>query len=419
MEIKKMFKKKNLRVVALVTVMVLCLGLMASCAGNNNDGLNGVTGSVGGNLSAGNKQESAGNDAQNNADNNQGNGDEQQPGTDTPAGDTPSGDTPTGNDTPVGNEGGEEDENDPYAAMKADKTGTPLKILCQNLRYNAKSEKGGTNDAEIRRYRFQELMKKYDPDVVGMQECDEFWINALQQDYGKEYTLFYHYRDSVSYGSSDEATPVMWKTAKYDMVKSGYFWLSKTPNQTGPSYEQSQLPRIVNWVTLKDKETGVEFNVYSTHFAFYSDDKSVEGIHQQISNAFAGHPKNTYSFVMGDFNFPYRERQWLILVDEVNIVDLRDVATAMNENDHCTLGDIRKGAYNAFTEDDGSVFGDFIMAAPRKHLAIDFFGYCYEKPGVPDRGIEEGFVSDHFAVYTEVRMDTDISYAEYYADSAT
>lgn len=413
-----MFTKKTLRMIALITAAVLCLGLLVSCAGGSGDDLNGVTGSVGGDLSVGGQQNAGSNGQQNGAENNnQENAGNEQSGTDTPDGSGQSGtDSP---DTSVGNtaEDGEA-ENDAYAAMKADQSGTKLKIMSQNLRYNAKAEQGTTNDVKVRRYRFQELMKKYDPDVVGMQECDAFWIDTLQQDYGSEYTLFYHYRDSVSYGSSDEATPVMWKTAKYDLVKSGYFWLSQTPNKTGPSYESDQLPRIVNWVTLKDKATGVEFNIYSTHFGFYDDDKSVEGIHKQISDAFASHPKNTYSFVMGDFNFTYQERQWMIMADEVNITDLRDVATAMSENGHCTLGDIRKGAYNGFTADDGGVFGDFIMAAPRKKLAVDFFGYCYEKPAVPAQGIEAGFVSDHFAVYTEVRMNTDISYAEYYADSA-
>lgn len=414
-----MFQKKTVRVLALIAAAVLCLGVLSACKSSNDNALNGVTGSVSGNLSTGNQESAGGNSQQNGPSNNEGgsNNGAAQPGTENSAG----GDTPTGNEnqgnanTPAG---GEEDPNDPYAAMKADKSGTPLKILCQNLRYNSKAEKGSANDAEIRRYRFRELMKKYDPDVVGMQECDAFWIETLQQDYGSEYTIYYKYRESEAYGSGDEATPVMWKTDKYELKDSGYFWLSKTPNKTGPSYESDQLPRIVNWVTLKDKATGVEFNVYSTHFAFYSDDASVEGIRQQISNAFARHPKNTYSFVMGDFNFPYQERQWLILADEVNITDLRDVATAMSENGHCTMGDIRKGAYNGFKEDDGGVFGDFIMAAPRKHLAVDFFGYCYEKPAVPDRGIEAGFVSDHFAVYTEVRMNTDVSYAEYFGDAA-
>ncbi len=413
MEIKKMFKKKNLRVVALVTVMVLCLGLMASCAGNNNDGLNGVTGSVGGNLSTGNKQESAGNDAQNDADNNQGNaGDEQQPGTDTPAGDTPSGgDTPTGNDTPAGNEGGE-DENDPYAKMKADKTGTPLKILCQNLR---RSGDGGDNSVEARHHRFKWLVDKYDPDVFCGQECDKVWIDLLKDDFGMKYDMFYEYRGNTT--GSNEACPILWKKDKYDKLKTGYFWLSDTPGVSSPSYVGG-YPRIVNWVSLKDKATGQEFYIYSTHFSLDLKPEHMTKTRRLIAEHFAKVPNDAYAFIMGDFNITYESTHWYELVDGIALADLRPISEEMAANGHTTLGEIRKGSYNDFIQDDGIGFGDFIMTAPRKHLAIDFFGYCYEKPGVPEQGVGPGFVSDHFAVYTEVRMGSELSYTEYFGDSA-
>ena len=137
-----------------------------------------------------------------------------------------------------------------------------------------------------------------------------------------------------------------------------------------------------------------------------------------FAEQFAKLPKNTYAFIMGDFNISYESDHWYELVDGITLADLRPISEEMAANGHCTLGDIRKGAYNAFKEDDGSVFGDFIMTAPRKNLAIDTFGYCYEKPAVPEHGVGPGLVSDHFAVYTEVRMGSNVSYAEYYGDAA-
>ncbi len=291
-----------------------------------------------------------------------------------------------------------------------DESGTKLKILCQNLRYNAESDRGTDNFAGVRRYRFQVLMEKYDPDVVGLQECDKTWIEYLQQDYGREYTMFYQYRGST--GGSDEATPIMWKTEKYKLVNSGYFWLSNTPSEASASFVKNSHPRIVTWVKLKDKETGTYFNVYSTHFGFYEEDAHIDKIRNLIENSFRS--AGEYSFIMGDFNIAYEDNQYNRLMQTNLLGDLRPVSEAMAKEGVCELGDIRNGAYNAFKYPDGGVFGDYIMAKPNRKLAVDYFGYLYDMPAVPEQNIEAGYVSDHFAVYAEVRMGTKQSYEKYW-----
>lgn len=303
-----------------------------------------------------------------------------------------------------------EEAKDKLSHLINDTSGTKLKILCQNLRFNSQDEWGTDNFIGIRRYRFQALMDKYDPDVVGLQECDKTWIEYLQQDYGREYTMFYQYRGST--GGSDEASPVMWKTDKYKMVDSGYFWLSDTPDVSSASFIKGTHPRIVTWVKLKDLATGQFFNVYSTHFGFYEEDAHINKIRNLIANSFR--TAGEYSFIMGDFNIAYENDQYWRLMQTNLLGDLRPVSEAMAKDGVCELGDIRNGAYNAFTEVNGGVFGDYIMAKPHKNLAVDHFGYCYERPAVPEQNIGEGFVSDHFAVYAEVRMGTKQSYEKYW-----
>ncbi len=412
-----MFQKKTIRMIALMVAVILSLGLLASCSGKEDNALNGVTSSLGGGVQSGSQQESVGNSQGNEMENNPSSGedqpgktpsDEEQPGTDTPT----DGDTPVSSDTPAGEE---EDANDPYAAMKADQSGTPLKILCQNLRLNSSQEWNTDNDVKIRRHRFQWLMNKYDPDILCGQECDSTWIDILQQDYAGEYEMFYEYRGNTT--GSNEACPVLWKKDKYDKLKTGYFWLSDTPNVSSPSFVGG-YPRIVNWVALKDQSTGQEFYIYSTHFSLDLDVEHMTKTRQLFAEQLAKIPDNAYAFIMGDFNISYQSDQYYELTDGITLADLRPVSEEMAANGHCELGDIRKGAYNGFKEDDGGVFGDFIMAAPRKHLAVDFFGYCYEKPAVPEQGVGPGFVSDHFAVYTEVRMGSELSYTDYFGDAA-
>ncbi len=300
-------------------------------------------------------------------------------------------------------------EKDPNAEFIADESGTKIKILCQNLRIDSSDERGSDNDIRVRRHRFKWLVDKYDPDVVGMQEVDDTWMEYLPVDFSGEYTIYYFGRDE---GGVGEGTPVMWKTAKYKKIRTGAFWLSDSPLVYSPSYD-SGGPRIVNWVTLQDRETKVQFTIYSTHYGFYKSNDAYKKIRQQMVRAFNERPG--YSFWMGDFNIGLKNKSYYTMVDYDKIYDLWDLAEAMKTDGHCTVGEFKNGSYSGFSKPEGhGTYGDFIWARQSDRMAVDHFQYCYEMPAVEEQGVGAGYVSDHFAVYAEVRVDTDLSYADYY-----
>lgn len=338
------------------------------------------------------------NNTSNTPNNNAGNNNQQQAGQNTPA-----------------DEGEEEDS--PFAAMINDESGTKIKLMNQNLRTDAKADQGTNNDARLRRYRLQELIKKYDPDIIACQEADPFWLETLEADYGSKYGMYYKQRGIIEgLSTSDEASPVLWKKDKYEKLGEGYFWLSKTPGECSVSYEEGQLSRICNWVRLKDKATGAKFVIYSTHFGFYKENSSIDGLRNQFAAELNKLPKDTYGFVMGDFNFYAYQEQYYIFADETNITDLRNVAEAMQGDGHCEVGDLKKGSHNGFKDADGNAFIDYVMAAPRKKMAVDSYNIIFDQPDSEKGG--QGFVSDHFAVLVEVRIDTRVSYEEYYGATA-
>ncbi|MBQ7034299.1 MAG: hypothetical protein IJN34_01025 [Clostridia bacterium] len=184
--------------------------------------------------------------------------------------------------------------------LRADQSGTKVKIFCQNVRCDAAADRGTDNDARIRRWRLKKLVEKMDPDIMGLQEVGETWIPFLEEDY-PEYELIYHWRWP---GKSHESTPVMYKKSKYTEIRRGYFWLSETPNKPSSSYVPDSLARICVWVTLKDKETGVRFNIYSTHFGL-GEGAAVVGAGNQMAELFESQKNGTYSIMMGDLNSPY------------------------------------------------------------------------------------------------------------------
>ena len=311
-----------------------------------------------------------------------------------------------------------EDSDDPYAAMKADESGTKIRFMCQNIRYDATADQSTDNAASIRRYRFKALVEKYDPDVICTQEACSFWTTAFAEDLGDKYDMYYHFREPVS--GSDEACPVLWKKDKYEKLATGNFWLSDTPDKSSASFVEGYYPRVANWVKLKDKTTGSIFTVHSTHFGFDYTMEHINKIRQLFVNNFNKNGSDAYNFMMGDWNIYYDSEQYYGIANINDMIDLRLVCQDMQENGHAEIGDFRTGTSNGFKDEerDGGNIIDFIVAKPAKNMAVDYYTSCYEWMAVPEKGINEGWVSDHFAQVCDVRIDTDISYAEYYPDTA-
>ncbi|MBR2013790.1 MAG: endonuclease/exonuclease/phosphatase family protein [Clostridia bacterium] len=277
-----------------------------------------------------------------------------------------------------------------------------IKILCQNMKYAAcKKSEDPERQSSVRRHRFVKLMEKYDPDIVGMQEVDELWKSMLREDFREEYDMYYLYRGSLK--GSNEAEPVMWKKDKFEKVEEGSFWLSETPDTPYPPGFGQYYPRICNWVRLKEKESGKIIRIGSTHFGFYDDIEQIKVIRKLFERECEIAGEEPYIF-MGDFNIGYLEEKYNTLADTEAYYDLRPAAEAAAKEGKCELGDIRAGTNNGFVHPDGKRVIDYIMGGSHTPIEIQKFGYCYERPAVPEKGINEGFVSDHFAIFAQVEV---------------
>ena len=313
------------------------------------------------------------------------------------------------------------DSEDPLAVYEADESGTKVRIMSQNIRNENTDDTNAGYGAEIRMYRFQKLVEKNDPDIIGTQEADNFWIEAFPQLF-PDYTMSYQYRGASS--GSDEACAILWKTEKYNLLDKGQFWLSESPNQ--PSKMNGQYyPRIAHWVKLEDKATGEKILFFSTHFDFPRSEKHQDGytipqiiyLRGLFNKVIAQHP-DAYPFIVGDFNISSTSDYYKALSDGKEMLDMRDVANDMSVAGHCQMGDIRDGTSGAYEKDNGSSIIDYIFSQPRKQLAVDYYIFLYDRIGVEEKGIPVGPVSDHFAVLADFRIGTSVSYEEYYNGNA-
>ena len=76
--------------------------------------------------------------------------------------------------------------------------------------------------------------------------------------------------DFVGVGRDDgkelgEYAPIFYRTSELDLLSTGTFWLSKTPEMPSKDWDAA-LPRICTWCVLRNKVLNVDFLVMNTHF---------------------------------------------------------------------------------------------------------------------------------------------------------
>ena len=251
-----------------------------------------------------------------------------------------------------------------------------VKVLCYNIYYQ---------DVDGRQENIRDLMTKQDADVLLLQEVSVSWIPYLFQfmeETGYSYYGYGRHGGELSdpeVGSGDQFVPILWKTDKYDLVESGHFWLSSTPDEVKSAAWVdgiiSKYPRCVNWVILKDKAPGGEFVAMNIHTDPESDrvrTNSCALAAEKLETIAAGRPV----VVGGDWNMGLIDSGYAVMTGS-GYADCRVVA----EDAH--MG----GSYNAWGDraEDNFAYGDHIFISK---MAAEIFH-------VVDHRYDGEHISDH------------------------
>lgn len=123
--------------------------------------------------------------------------------------------------------------------------------------------------------RVREILKKYDPDLLGVQEFRPVWEPYFGDYLALGYEMYYVPRD---FNANREATPLLWKKELFECIEKKTFWLSDTPEEESRGWDEKyNVNRICSYVILKDKRNGKLLCFMNTHFGF--------GDHCQTSSA--------------------------------------------------------------------------------------------------------------------------------------
>ena len=170
-----------------------------------------------------------------------------------------------------------------------------LNIMSFNIRRG--TAKDGRNHWSFRRNLVHEILDRYRPDVLGLQEAMDFQITALHR-----MLPGYEMVGTGSLGGSKGMhTAIFFNAARFSLSDEGTLWLSDTPDIPGSKGWGNVLPRTCTWVRLVEKDSRQAFYFYNTHLdhiSLRSRKKSVVFLTQHI------HARSFLDpfVLMGDFN---------------------------------------------------------------------------------------------------------------------
>ena len=171
-----------------------------------------------------------------------------------------------------------------------------IKVMSFNIRLNVDSDK--ENAWSQRKQDVADLLTYYHPDVLGVQE-------ALPQQMKDIKTGLKNY-DYVGVGRDDgkekgEFSAIFYDTTRLQIVKSGTFWLSETPEKPSKGWDAA-LNRICTYAIIKDKDSHKEFLAMNIHFDHVGNMARVKSSELILKKAKELNPKNLPLVLTGDFN---------------------------------------------------------------------------------------------------------------------
>lgn len=181
-------------------------------------------------------------------------------------------------------------------ALAGDNSQT-VKLISYNLR-NGRAQ-DGANSWEKRRHATAQMLRTEAPDLFGVQEA---YLDQLQyiETECPQYAYVGVGRDDGAQGG--ETMAVFYLTSRFELLDSGTFWLSETPDKVSRGWDGA-CNRTTTWVELRDKETGKEFFYFNTHLDHMGKVAREEGVKLLIDRIRTIAGKKPV-IVGGDFNTP-------------------------------------------------------------------------------------------------------------------
>ena len=302
-----------------------------------------------------------------------------------------------------------------------------VKVVSFNIVVSNHETENGWN---IRKGAIANFLMEEQPDIIGLQEATYMQIQYLLAGM-PDYSLYGVSRDTGTKGGRGEYSAIIYNRERYNLVASGEFWLSPTPERPSRSWNdevQSRIEphpgamkhnRICTWVRLQDKSSKKEFFYFNTHLEFgYHADQNLgqtareKGLALIVEKMQELVPEGMPVILSGDMNQMAANRCFAPLYDfgmKSARVEAKRVISEENRNS-ITWNGFNFGANKASTfekEDKSKGPGNFFMIDYiyyKDCKAVEFrtirdkrYGEEPEVEGTP-------YMSDHYPILSVMKM---------------
>lgn len=169
-----------------------------------------------------------------------------------------------------------------------------LTVMTFNLRFATAPD--GDNAWPHRRQMALDLIKKHDPDLLGVQEALASQVDELRAAFPEF--------DMVGVGRDDglrkgEFSALFYRRSRLGLREGGTRWISATPDKPGSLGGTARIPRVFSWGEFFT-ENGTRILVMNAHLDHESDSARILGATQMLE--WSDRRETLPCLIMGDFN---------------------------------------------------------------------------------------------------------------------
>jgi endonuclease/exonuclease/phosphatase family metal-dependent hydrolase len=264
-------------------------------------------------------------------------------------------------------------------------TAPPLRVMTFNLRYDTPSD--GANAWPHRRDWVAALIRFHAPDAVGVQEALAHMLADLDERLPEFARVGVGRADGRARG---EFSAILYRRDRLELLDSGTFWLSPTPEVAGSKGWDAAIERIATWARFRDRRTGCRHLHLNTHFDHVGEQARQESarlIRRRIAALADGIPV----VVTGDLNADPASEPYRILTRDTVVAaapPFRDALAASREGHYGPTS-----TWTAFRAIEPGRRIDYVLVSPQVRVL---------KHGILPDTWDGRFPSDHLPVLAAV-----------------
>lgn len=235
----------------------------------------------------------------------------------------------------------------------------PIKVITYNVRLITKGDEKNGNGWTKRAIPMCDMLKFYDPDIIGCQE-----MTIVQKTFFQDYFSNFYLvgSDSGDQGTLGDFNAILFRKDSFDLIENGDFWITDKIDRQKKGWDAAYI-RLCSWVHLKVKQDSLDFFVFNTHLDNKGEVAKKEGA-KMVRDSIIAISKGNPFVLIGDMNSGQDSESYQVFTKDSILFDSQKIAD---------FSYIPNGTFNKFsTSRYSSSFIDHIFVS--KHFDISRYG---------------------------------------------